>query len=200
MISITNEIKKRIDNYEEGTIFLTASFSDLATNTTIRKCLGRLTDAGIINRLFDGIYEKPKYSKFLNEYIPANPEKVAKAIADNYHWNIAPCDDLVLNYFGLSTQIPIVWTYISDGPYRIYQYDNIKISFKHRTNRNISKLSNITIMVIEVFRAIGKEHVDEKTIKILKNKLSKEDKAIIIKEAINSPEWIYKNIRKVCVE
>ena len=31
--------------------------------------------------IIDGVYEKPVYSNLLKEYVPANPEKVAYAIA-----------------------------------------------------------------------------------------------------------------------
>ena len=35
------EIKKRILDAEEGSIFVTSDFTDIATTTTVRKCLGR---------------------------------------------------------------------------------------------------------------------------------------------------------------
>ena len=38
---IYTEIKKRIEAAEQGTVFLTPDFTDIATTTTVRKCLGR---------------------------------------------------------------------------------------------------------------------------------------------------------------
>ena len=39
---IYTEIKKRILNAEDGTVFVTSDFTDIATITTIRKCLGKI--------------------------------------------------------------------------------------------------------------------------------------------------------------
>ena len=91
------EIKKRILDAEYGAVFVTSDFTDIATITTIRKCLGRQVEEKAIRRIIDGVYEKPVYSNLLKEYVPANPEKVAYAIARGYHWTIAPCGDVALN-------------------------------------------------------------------------------------------------------
>ncbi len=146
---IYTEIKKRIALAEPGTVFLTSDFTDIATTTTVRKCLGRQVEEKNIRRIMDGVYEKPVYSKLLKEYIPANPDAIAYAIARSFRWTIAPCGDVALNKLGLSTQVPVVWSYISDGPYRKFSWDNITLSFKHRANREISFMSETTTLVVE---------------------------------------------------
>lgn len=110
--SIYTEIKKRIKLAESGTVFLTSDFTDLATTTTVRKYLGRQVEEKNIRRIMDGVYEKPVYSNLLNEYIPANPERVAYAIARSFRWTIAPCGDVALNKLGLSTQVGYVLCWI----------------------------------------------------------------------------------------
>ena len=191
-------IKERINQFEPGTVFLTGEFSDVASNPTVRKTLGRLCQEGIIRRIFDGVYEKPKYSDLLKEYLPTNPETAAYAIARYYHWNIAPCGDVALNKLQLSTQVPVVWSYISDGPYRDFKLESIIISFKHRTNRDISSMSPLTVLVIEALKTLGKNRVDDNTIAILRDQLSEQDKKVLLSESANSSEWIYKTIQEVC--
>ena len=195
---IYDEIKNRIAKYSQGEIFFTSDFNDIATLTTIRKCLGRQVEEGVIRRIFDGVYEKPVYSEVLKEVIPPNPEKVAYALARKYHWTISPCGDVALNKLGLSTQVPAVWTYISDGPYRDFCWDNIKISFKHKTNREISFMSDISVIVIEAIKTLGKEHVDDRAISILKKRLNSDEKEIVASETMGVASWIYEIIRKVC--
>ena len=97
---IYTEIKKRIELAEPGTVFLTSDFTDIATTTTVRKCLGRQVEKKNIRRVIAGVYEKPVYSKLLKEYIPVNPDAVAYAIARSFHWTIAPCGDVALNRLG----------------------------------------------------------------------------------------------------
>lgn len=197
---IYSEIKKRIQLAEEGTVFVTSDFADLATITTVRKCLGRQVEEKKIRRILDGVYEKPIYSNLLKENVPANPESVAYAIARSFHWTIAPCGDIALNKLGLSTQVPTVWSYISDGPYRKFSWDNITISFRHRTNREISLMSESTGLVIEALKVLGKERVDENIILKLSNRLPKDEKEKLLKESTDVSEWIYAVIRKVCDE
>lgn len=134
------------------------------------------------------------------EYVPANPEKVAYAIARGFQWTIAPCGDVALNKLGLSTQVPVVWSYISDGPYRNFSWDNVTISFKHRTNRQISFMSESTSLVAEAIKTLGKDRVDAAVIKSLKNRLPEDERKQILEEATGVSEWIYEVIRKVCLE
>ncbi len=198
MSDIATTIKSRIQEFSPGKIFLTGEFSDVASNTTIRKTLGRLCQTGEIRRVIDGIYEKPVYSDLLKEYVPTDPEAVAYALAKYYRWNIAPCGDIALNKLRLSTQVPMVWSYISDGPYRDFDLEKIRISFKHRTNRDISNMSTITVMVIEALKSIGKDNVNDKVISTLQTVLSEQDKETVLKESTNSADWIYRTIQEVC--
>ena len=198
--SIYAEIKKRIEIAEVGTVFVTSDFTDIATTTTVRKCLGRQVEEKNIRRILDGVYEKPTYSKLLKEYIPANPERVAYAIARSFHWTIAPCGDVALNKLGLSTQVPVVWSYISDGPYRKFSWDNITLSFKHRANRDISFMSETTTLVVEALKTLGKDRIDDGIILSLKNRLPQAEKKKMLEEATGVSEWIYTIIRKVCAE
>ena len=197
---IYTEIKKRIELDEPGTVFLTSDFTDIATTTTVRKCLGRQVEEKNIRRIIAGVYEKPVYSELLKEYIPANPDAVAYAIARSFHWTIAPCGDVALNKLGLSTQVPVVWSYISDGPYRKFSWDNITLSYKHRANREISFMSETTTLVVEALKTLGKERIDDDIIVSLRNRLPEEAKKKMLKEATGVSEWIYTVIRKVCAE
>ena len=101
------EIRARILAAEDGAVFVAPDFADIADTATIRQGLKRLYQSGIIRRIIRGIYEKPKYSKLLDEYVAADPDAVAKALARCYHWTIAPCGNTALNLLGLSTQVTV---------------------------------------------------------------------------------------------
>ena len=148
------EIRARILAAEDGAVFVAPDFADIADTATIRQGLKRLYQSGIIRRIIRGIYEKPKYSKLLDEYVAADPDAVAKALARCYHWTIAPCGNTALNLLGLSTQVTAVWSYISDGPYKTYEWNSTKLEFKHRTNKEITGLSYMTILVIQALKTL----------------------------------------------
>ena len=196
----SRQIQERIKAAAEGTVLVSSDFADIADTETIRRNLNRLTQAGTLRRILKGVYEKPEYSEMLKEYVAADPNAVAKALARSYHWTIAPCGNTALNLLGLSTQVTAVWSYISDGPYKIYEWNSTKLEFKHRTNKEITGLSYMTALVIQALKTLGKTNVTSKTIKTLRSRLSEEDKAAMLKEAAESTDWVYDTIRQIAGE
>ena len=192
------EIRARILAAEDGAVFVAPDFADIADTATIRQGLKRLYQSGIIRRIIRGIYEKPKYSKLLDEYVAADPDAVAKALARCYHWTIAPCGNTALNLLGLSTQVTAVWSYISDGPYKTYEWNSTKLEFKHRTNKEITGLSYMTSLVIQALKTLGRTNVTAEIRQTLSEKLSEDEKQACLKEATESTDWVYDTIRKMC--
>ena len=192
------EIRARILAAEDGAVFVAPDFADIADTATIRQGLKRLYQSGIIRRIIRGIYEKPKYSKLLDEYVAADPDAVAKALARCYHWTIAPCGNTALNLLGLSTQVTAVWSYISDGPYKTYEWNSTKLEFKHRTNKEITGLSYMTSLVIQALKTLGRTNVTPEIIQTLSEKLSEAEKQACLKEATESTDWVYDTRRKMC--
>ena len=188
----------RILAAEDGAVFVAPDFADIADTATIRQGLKRLYQSGIIRRIIRGIYEKPKYSKLLDEYVAADPDAVAKALARCYHWTIAPCGNTALNLLGLSTQVTAVWSYISDGPYKTYEWNSTKLEFKHRTNKEITGLSYMTSLVIQALKTLGRANVTPEIIQTLSEKLSEDEKQACLKEATEATDWVYDTIRKMC--
>lgn len=191
-------IRERVLSAEDGTVFVTSDFADIADTNTIRQSIYRLVNDGTLRRILQGVYEKPKYSQLLEEYVAVDPDAVAKALARSYHWTIAPCGNTALNLLGLSTQVTAVWSYISDGPYKIYEWNSTKLEFKHRTNKEITGLSYMTSLVIQALKALGRSNVTLDIVKTLSEKLSDDEKQACLKEAAESTDWVYDTIRKMC--
>ena len=174
-----NEIKRRILTYESGTVFVAADFADITDKKTASVGLSRLESEGVIRRILRGVYDKPAYNRFLGEFVAPIPDKVAHAIARNFGWTIVPCGDTALNLLGLSTQVPAVWVYVSDGTYKEYSYDNTTIQFKRTTNKEVSKLSYKTALVIQALKALGKDNIDEMVISRLQKILTADRKSVV---------------------
>lgn len=183
----------------DGSVFTSSDFADIADTGTIRQSLNRLVQEKILRRILRGVFEKPKYSKLLGEYVAVSPDAVAQALARSYHWTIAPCGDTALNLLGLSDQVTAVWSYISDGPYKTYEWNHVKIEFRHRTNREITGLSYMTSLVIHGLKALGKERVSEETIERLSARLSEPEKTALLRESSESSDWIVDTVRKICL-
>ncbi len=193
-----SQIEERICNSPRGTIFLTSDFTDLASSDAANKALLRLEEAGLIRRILFGVYEYPEYNAFLGEYIEPAPDKVAHALARKFGWTIVPCGDTALNMLGLSTQVPAVWLYVSDGTYKEYSYGHTTIKFKRTTNKEISKISYKTALVIQAIKALGKEAITAEIISKIKASTTNEEKSLMFTEAKYATSWIYDIIKEIC--
>ena len=193
-----NEIRNRIKAEKYGSVFVATDFADIAENVKIGVCLSRLEEEKTLLRIMRGVYYKPEYSNLLGEYIAPAPDAVAHAIARNFGWTIVPCGDTALNLLGLSTQVPAVWSYVSDGAYKEYSFDSTIIKFKRTTNKEISKLSPKTALVIQAIKALGKEHVTDEIIEKIRSETSADERTTMLKEAQYATAWIYGIIKVIC--
>lgn len=192
------KIEEKIISGGTGTIYITSDFADLASSETANRALLRLEENGIIRRVLFGVYEYPEYNEFLKERVAPSADKIAQALARKFGWTIVPCGDTALNLLGLSTQVPAVWSYVSDGTYKGYTFDKTTIKFKRTTNREISKLSYKTALVVQALKALGKENITDTVLAKLKKGLSKAEKEKMLEEAKTVTAWVYEYIKKMC--
>ena len=193
-----NIIRKRIQESRAGSVFVASDFADITENVKVGVSLSRLEEEGLIKRIMRGVYYKPEYSKLLGENVAPSPNAVAYAIARNFGWSIVPCGDTALNLLGLSTQVPVAWSYVSDGPYKDYSFDNTIIKFKHTTNKEISKLTPKTALVIQALKTLGKDNIRNETIERIKESTTLNERKIMLREAQYATAWIYEAIKLIC--
>lgn len=193
-----SRIEERIIKAEYGTVFVTSDFTDIASFDSANRVLNRLVSYERLKRVMRGIYYKPKYNSILNEYIAPTPDNVAKAIARNYGWDIAPSGEVAMNMLGISTQVPTVWSYVCNGAYREYSYGNILLKFQKTTGKEISNYSYNTVLVIQALKAYGKTNINDKVISKISRKLSQKDKQIMLAESRTTTAWIYETIKNIC--
>lgn len=196
--SLANRIKTYIEKADKGTVFVTIDFVHIAEKSRIGVIFSRLETDGLIHRILQGVYYKPEYNDFLGEFVAPEPDAVAHALARNFGWTIVPCGDTALNRLGLSTQIPAAWIYVSDGTYKEYTYEQTTIKFKRTTNKEISKLSYKTALVVQALKALGKDNVDDTVLTKLRNNLIDSEKQALLSEAKTVTSWIYEYIKQIC--
>ena len=199
-LKYTEDVCSRIEGYDSEAVFILNDFSDIADINTIRQIFMRLEQTGKIRRILAGIYYNPTYSELLGEYEAPSPHNVAMAIARKLNWTIAPSGNTALNQLGLSTQVSAKWSYISDGPYRNYEFGNVEIEFKRKNNKEISNMSYKSATVIQALKALKKENVSETIIEKLRSVLTPQEKEELLRDGQKTTVWVYEVIKKVCKE
>lgn len=192
------EIRNRIEAAKVGSVFVASDFADITETKRVSEYLVRLSENNIVKCVMRGVFYKPEYSKLLDEYIAPAPNAVANAIARNYGWSVIPCGDTALNLLGLSTQVPVVWSYVSDGPYKAYSFDRTTIRYKHTTNKEISKISPKTALVIQALKTLGKDGIRDETIERIKAETTPDERKAMLTEAQYATSWIYETIKTIC--
>ena len=83
-------------------------------------------------------------------------ERVAHALARKFNWHIQPAGDAALNLLGLSTQVPVCWIYLSDGPSREYEAGSHALALKQSALKNVGfKYRESGLVTLKAPRACG---------------------------------------------
>ncbi len=192
-------IRNKINSFQNNYVFISKDFISDVDYETVRKTLSRLCEKSEIKKISRGYYYKPIYLSIINDYSKPNIDSYAKAIARNMNWKIFPTGNTALNEFGLSTQVPSNYSYISSGRTISYEVDKIVILFTHRSSRE-TDFSYITGTVIQALKAIGQDNITDEIINKISSRLLKEEKELILLESKNSSAWIYEMIKLICKE
>lgn len=189
MQSIVTRIKKRIHSKNRGFVFTKSHFLDLGHPKTVAKVLERLVDSGEIRRLARGLYDYPEKHPTLGE-LPANYERIAQALAGRDSLKIQPSGAYAANLLGLTEQVPARIVFLTDGPNRTVEINKQQIVLKRTTPKNMATAGRMSGLIIQALRHLGQGHVDDKIIRMLKERLSRNDKRQLINDLRYAPVWI----------
>ena len=167
---------------------------------TIRKALQRLTDEGLLIRVFMGIYSYPKIDTELGlGVLSPSMDDIAKAIARRDNLQIMPNADYALNGLGLSTQVPVNAVYLTNGSSRRVKVGNGRgILFQHTSDNTLfAYKSPLMYLIVIAMKAIGEEHLTADEWETLKQHLSKVSASHLQHDIKLAPLWIQKKIHSI---
>jgi len=194
--SIYNRVVSKIYGRMRGWVFTSTQFFDLGNRSAVAKALERLADAGTIRRLARGLYDYPEKHPVLGD-LPANYDRLAQALAGRDNLKIQPSGAYAANLLGLTDQVPARIIFLTDGANRKVQIKNQQIILKRTTPKNMATAGHVSGLVIQALRYLGKDHVSDKTIGMLKKRLTKDDKRQLISGLRYAPAWIGTIFRKL---
>ena len=204
-ISFHEQIKQRIENSLDGSVFALSDFYDIAAPKTVSKSLERLSDSGTLVKVFRGIFHKIQSDTSPDDptrfpVSDPDPRQLAGAIARNNLWRVIPSGATALYSVGILKEKPSSWTYITDGIYRKYDLCGSVITFTHAASRFFSSMSDETALIVQVLKAYGMnrvpDHLGEKLIPLF----SHEQWLRIVDESQNTTAWISKEIRNLFLD
>jgi hypothetical protein len=196
MQSVPATIKKRIQSKGRGFVFAKNQFLDIGSRVAVAKALERLADSGMIRRLTRGLYDYPQKHKEFGD-LPADYKKVALALAGRDGLRIQPTGAYAANLLGLSDQVPARIFFLTDGSNRRIQVGKLTITLKRTTPKNMATADRISGLVFQALRFIGRSYIDDKVVRILRERLSAKHKRTLIADLRYAPAWMEKVVRKL---
>src|SRR3989338_7743136 len=196
MQSIVTKIKKRIYGKNQGFVFTKSHFLDLGSRTAVAKALERLADVGAIRRLARGLYDYPEKHPTLGD-IPVNYERIAQALAGRDNLKIQPSGAYAANLLSLTDQVPAKVVFLTDGSHRKIQIGNQQIILKRTTPKNMATAGKMSGLVIQALRFIGQPFIDDRVIRILKNRLTEKDKKMLVADLRYAPALVEKVVKRL---
>jgi len=190
MNNLRKTIESRIRERGAGWAFTRKDLRDIASSGSIGVILGRLENEGVIRRIGRGLYDYPEGSDLLGEELPPILDQAAQAIARKHRWIIAPDGAMAANMLNLSLQVPAKIVYLSNGPTRQFIIGNQTIIFRHASPKDLHMEHYSSRIIAQALRFLGKEKIDGKVIKHLRNKLTDQERFDLLRDIRFGTDWI----------
>ena len=195
--SIAQEIGLRIAKAGKANpaqVYTPFDFLDLGSPHSVGMALMRLVRSGAVRRLARGLYDVPRRHPLLGELQPIADE-IAQALSRRHGALVQPAQAMAANLLNLSEQVPARAVYETDGPSRIVKVGSLSIQLKHRPPRQVRNASPMSNLVFAALRSVGKANVNQARVTHLRQTLSAEDRAALLKDLPLAPAWMHPYLR-----
>jgi len=116
-LSVSTRIAQRIKRLPKGKPFSIRCFAVLGTRSAVSKAIARLVNRGELERVYRGIYMRPKSGRYVARVRPGAWE-VVNLIARQNRQVLQIHGANAVRKFGLSTQMPLISIYYTSGTSR----------------------------------------------------------------------------------
>lgn len=189
-LSLARRVQRRVLAKGAGAVFGARDFLDLGSRAAVDQTLSRLERGGVIRRISRGVYDYPRRNERLGVTLSPEPEEVVRAVARRDASRVQVTGAEAANILGLSTQVPARIVYLTDGESRRMQVGGQEVELRHTTPRNLATAGTVSGTVIQALRHLGRQHVDESTVRHLQRVLTERDKERLRKDRIHAPGWM----------
>jgi hypothetical protein len=188
--STDDQILKAINSLGHGAVFVPTDFLNFGSRQAVDTVLHRLARKGTIRRLARGIYDFPKEHPKIGKLQPS-PEKIAEALVGRDCTRIQPTGAYAANILGLSEQVPAKVVFLTDGPSRTVKIGTTTIQLRRTTPKNMAMAGQLSGLLVQAFRELGKEHITPERIEHLKRTIPLNARQELLKDIRFAPEWMH---------
>lgn len=188
-------LKAQIEALPEDSVLFRSDFPEYHSEF-VGSILAELTSNGLLVKIAQGIYVKPRKSRF-GQVLPS-VEKIVQAIAARDNAEILPSGMTALNALGLSTQVPMNYTYLTTGSERTVKLTNHQIVLKRGVPKNFCYETRLIALLVQALKTIKQENIGTTELQVIRELISKEsNKEGLAKDIDMMPVWMKRIVKPI---
>ena len=186
-------LRERIESLPEDTVLFRSDFPEYHSEF-VGETLAELTQEGLLVKLAQGIYAKPRWSRF--GVVLPSVDKIVQAIAARDNAEVLPSGMTALNVLGLSTQVPMKYSYLTTGSERTIKLKNQEIRLKRGVPKNFCYKTKLIALLVQALKALKQQNVGQEEIQVIRSLISKEpDRIALAKDVDMMPNWMKRIVK-----
>jgi len=186
-------LKSKIELLPDDSVLFRSDYPEYHAEF-VGSTLAEMTDSGLLSKVAQGIYVKPRKSKF--GLVLPSIDKIVQAIAARDNAEVLPSGMTALNVLGFSTQVPMNYLYLTSGSERTIKLTNRQVILKRGVPKNFSYKTRLIALLAQALRTLKQENIGNSELQIIRELISKEtDKENLAKDVDILPIWMKKIIK-----
>lgn len=186
-------LRERIEALPEDSVLFRSDFPEYHSEF-VGETLAELTQKGLLVKLAQGIYAKPRWSRF--GVVLPSVDKIVQAIAVRDNAEVLPSGMTALNVLGLSTQVPMKYSYLTTGSERTIKLKNQEIRLKRGVPKNFCYKTKLIALLVQALKALKQQNVGQEETQVIRSLISKEpDRSALAKDVDMMPIWMKRIVK-----
>ena len=186
-------LRQRIEALPEDSVLFRTDFPEYHSEF-VGGTLAELINDGILVKLAQGIYAKPRKSRF--GIVLPSVDKIVQAIAVRDNAQIIPSGITALNILGLSTQVQMNYTYLTTGSERLIKLTNQRVMLKRGVPKNFCYGTRLIALLVQALKALKQENVGQEELQTIRRLISKEpDRKTLARDVDMMPVWMKRIVK-----
>ena len=186
-------LRERIEAMPEDNVLFRSDFPEYHTEF-VGCTLSGLAADGVLIKIAQGIYVKPRKSRF--GIVLPSVDKIVQAIAIRDNAEVLPSGTTALNALGLSTQVPMNYTFLTTGSERTIILANRKVTLKRGVPKNFCYKTRFIALLVQALKALKQENVGNEELQTIHMLITNEpDRDLLIKDVDMMPIWMKRIVK-----
>ena len=191
MARLADRILDRVSARPKGRwVWTPRDFLDLGSRAAVDQALSRLAREGRLRRIGHGLYDMPRMSRVLKGPAPVDLDAAINALARRDGMRIMPDGLVAANGLGLTSAVPAVVTYLTDGHSRSLEIGGRTVRFRHASPSVMRWAGRPAAPVFQALRWLGRDAAaDARVVSILRRSLPDDVKRDLLRNSRDLPSW-----------